>query len=275
MPNVSVIMSVHNNEQFLKAAVESILNQTYKDFEFIITNDCSTDSSLEILRDLSKKDKRIILIENNENLGLTASLNNMINLSKGKFIARMDGDDIAFPYRIEKQLNVFENNTDIGIVFTDEELIDKDGNKVCDSWKPKQVHKILEILPYHCEITHPSVMIKKSILMKHGLYNTAYRTGQDKELWLRLLENKVNFYYLKEKLLSYRINPQSVRKIQGENYYFKLAKTCVINNQKRKALKYLSNLNLKECLNLFVRMIIPFPVYYSLIIYKVKMDNMN
>jgi glycosyltransferase involved in cell wall biosynthesis len=95
MPKISVIMSVYNNESYLKDSIESILKQTYKNFEFIITDDCSTDKSASIISDYDESDERINFIKNKKNIGLTKSLNKMIDLARGEYIARMDGDDIA------------------------------------------------------------------------------------------------------------------------------------------------------------------------------------
>lgn len=112
-PKISVIMSVYNGEKYLNETIESILNQSEKSFEFIIINDCSTDSSFEILSKYQKQDERIILINNQENLRLPASLNKGIKIAKGKYIARMDADDIALSNRFEVQLGVMEKNQDI------------------------------------------------------------------------------------------------------------------------------------------------------------------
>ena len=117
-PNISIIMSVYNSERYLKEAIESILNQTYTDFEFIITDDSSTDSSLRILEKYKNNDERITLIRNSENVGLTVNLNRMMDLARGKYIARMDADDISLPKRIATQYYFMEKNTEIGVCGT-------------------------------------------------------------------------------------------------------------------------------------------------------------
>ena len=105
MPKISVIMGVHNGEKTLPRAIDSILNQTFTDFELIICDDCSTDATIQVIKDYIEKDNRVILIRNESNSGLAASLNNCINISKGEYIARMDDDDISHVDRFEKQNN--------------------------------------------------------------------------------------------------------------------------------------------------------------------------
>ena len=105
MPKISVIMGVHNGEKTLPRAIESILNQTFADFELIICDDCSSDSTVHVINDYIRKDDRVILIKNKSNSGLAASLNNCIKISKGEYIARMDDDDVSHAERFEKQNN--------------------------------------------------------------------------------------------------------------------------------------------------------------------------
>ena len=124
---VTVLMSVYNDEKNLPEAVESILNQTFGDFEFIITEDCSKDNSLKLLRDYATKDKRIVLIENKENLKLTKNLNSMLGIAKGDLIARMDSDDISLPERFEKQVKIFKDNPEINLILMDIRMPDMDG----------------------------------------------------------------------------------------------------------------------------------------------------
>ncbi|HXK49687.1 MAG TPA: glycosyltransferase family 2 protein, partial [Clostridiales bacterium] len=115
-PAISVIMSVYNSEQYLQESIDSILDQTFNDFEFIITDDCSTDGSFEIIKSYAMLDKRIKYFRNSENIGLTKSLNLMLDIAKGKYIARMDSDDISMPDRFSKQFDFMENNPEIGVL---------------------------------------------------------------------------------------------------------------------------------------------------------------
>ncbi|AND42262.1 hypothetical protein A361_24965 [Cytobacillus oceanisediminis 2691] len=259
---ISVIMSVYNNEDYLIESIESILNQTYKNFEFIITNDCSNDNSLNIIKSYAEIDERIILIDNPQNFGLTKSLNNMIRKATGDLIARMDGDDIAFPNRFADQITVFKECEKVDFVFSDTILIDYKGNEICQSWRPEGIKDIIKVMNYVNYIPHPTVMVKKKIFDDVSYYNDKYKTGQDHELWTKFIKSKVEFYYLKKPLLFYRINPKSVRVNSGENKYFKLANICIFNKSKVKALNYFKYLNTKQRVLLLFKMSIPFKFLY-------------
>ncbi len=124
-PKVSVIMSVYNGDKYLREAIESILNQTFTDFEFIIVNDGSTDNSLEIIE--SYDDERIKTINNKKNIGLTKSLNKALKFAKGKYIARQDADDVSLPNRFEKQVEYLDSHPEVALVGTSVYLIDENG----------------------------------------------------------------------------------------------------------------------------------------------------
>ena len=129
MPKISVLMCVYNDEDWLKNSIDSIVNQTFTDFEFVIVNDGSTDNSLEIINSYS--DDRIRIINNEENLGLPKSLNRGLNLCKSELIARMDADDISMNNRLEKQYKYLKKNKEIALIGGQAEYIDSDGSKKC------------------------------------------------------------------------------------------------------------------------------------------------
>ena len=258
---ISVLMSVYNNAEYVGQAVESILNQSYGEFEFLITNDCSSDGSRDILKHYAERDKRIILIDNKKNIGLTKSLNRMIERARNPFLARMDADDIAMPDRFERQIEVFRHNPEVDIVFGDTVLIDKNGAEVCRSWRPDE-KTILEVLPNRCYIPHPTVMMRKEAVQAVGGYDEEFWTGQDKNLWLRMLDAGKRFCYLPDILLKYRINPDSVRGYTGENYWFSVANRCIWNRQKLKALRYINHLDTGQKTLIFIKLIFPNIFYY-------------
>lgn len=180
-PRISVIMSVYNSAPFLREAVESILNQTYTNFEFLITDDNSNDESLSILE--SYDDDRIIIIRNNFNIGLTKNLNKLIRLAKGEFIARMDADDISLPMRFDKQIEFFQENHDIVLC----------GTQICDlgtkkkSDYPTNPDEIKFDLLWTNPIAHPTVMWRRQYFKKTNmLYDENYKSAQDYELWSRV-----------------------------------------------------------------------------------------
>lgn len=210
MPKISVIMSVYNGEKFLKESVLSILNQTYADFEFIIINDGSTDLSLEILRGFEEKDKRIRLISR-ENKGLTPSLNEGMKLAQGEYIARMDSDDISMPERFEKQITFLEKNKDIALCGTWAINIDENGNEIGEYKTPITNKEIKKNILFHNPFIHPSVMIRKSVFEKVGLYNEEFKHIEDYELWTRVIP-RFKTANIQDFLLKYRLTSSGVTK---------------------------------------------------------------
>ncbi len=186
-PTVSVIMSVYNGEKFIERSINSILNQSFKDFEFIIIDDGSEDSTLEILNYYSKKDRRIKVIRQQNN-GLTKSLNRGILLSKGKYIARQDSDDISHHKRLEIQLGIMEN-TDYDLLST-EALYFYPEDKEPDFFEINGALHIEEVtekdLRFANKCVHGSYFLKKCVFDEVGLYNDKYRFAQDYDLLIRI-----------------------------------------------------------------------------------------
>ncbi len=204
-PMISVVMPVYNTkEDYLREAIESILNQTYRDFEFIILNDGSTNNDVKDVI-LSYKDKRIKYVENKTNLGLVETLNKGIALAIGTYIARMDSDDISLPERFEKQMIYFENNPEVSLV---------SANAVNFPCKSKMVQypehvDFLTILK-GCWIVHPLVMFRKADFEKYDLkYDLNYAHAEDYELWSRATKY-LKFANLKDILLKYRVHSESI-----------------------------------------------------------------
>jgi glycosyltransferase involved in cell wall biosynthesis len=274
MPLISVIMSVYNDEKNLPESVESILNQTFGDFEFIITEDCSKDNSLKLLRDYASKDKRIVLIENKENLKLTKNLNSMLGIAKGDLIARMDSDDISLPERFEKQVKIFKDNPEIDFVFTSSMLMDNEGNDLCESWRPNDIRKILDHMKFDSYIPHPTIMAKKDIFAKAGNYTEIKGYGQeDKELWEKFIANGVSFYYLNELLLRYRLNPSGIsfnvrNYSKDEIYSYKKVNICIDNYQRAKAVQIYKQISGKIPLKYKLLLLIKFFTPNKLRFYK-------
>lgn len=202
---ISVILPVYNGEKYLKEAIESILNQTYTNFEFIIIDDGSKDSSLEIIREYEKEDERIVVVSR-ENKGLIATLNEGMERAKGKYIARMDQDDISLPERFERQIKVMKNNN-IMVCGTYTKVIDEDGKYIKDEIVPTQDDEIVKkLLECTNPLFHPTVMFKK---FDNIFYNELAHNCEDYELWLKYTEiGKIE--NLPEYLLKYRIELSSI-----------------------------------------------------------------
>lgn len=185
-PELSVVMSVYNGQDYLEESIESILNQSYSNFEFIIINDGSTDASGKIIENYAAKDKRIIYIQQ-QNVGLTKSLNIGVKRAKGKYIARQDADDVSFSRRFEKQMAFYSQHTDAVLCGTWCIETDKDcGSKVRKyPIDDSQLRKNLKYVNYFC---HPSVIFLRDAFIEAGEYDESFTTAQDFELWIRLAE---------------------------------------------------------------------------------------
>ena len=209
IPNISVIMGVYNGAEYLKDAVDSILNQTYTDFEFIIINDGSTDETTKILNTYT--DNRIIII-NQENLGLTLTLNKAIKLSKAKFIARQDADDYSMPDRFIKQINYLKEHRDVSIVGSWYETIDIFGDRFLEFGVKNNDNAIRNVLlkgltPF----AHGSVIMRKNDIGKVGFYDERFMFSQDYNLWLRALMGDLQIAVIEESLYSLRYYPATNR----------------------------------------------------------------
>ena len=184
MPLVSIIMSVYNGGEYVGEAIESILNQTFENFEFIIINDGSTDNSLDILEKYRQKDKRIKIITQ-DNKGLTKSLNIGIKSSTGKYIARQDADDLSFPERIENQVNTFENDSSLVLLGTRAKINFKGFIYESPSFTDAEINNKLK---RNNVFVHSSVMYRSCSFINIGMYNELFKFSQDYEAWIRLSE---------------------------------------------------------------------------------------
>jgi glycosyltransferase involved in cell wall biosynthesis len=209
-PIVSVLMPVYNAERFLLAAINSILNQTFKDFEFIIIDDGSTDRSLDIIGKF--KDERIHVISLGNNNGITAVLNLGLNHVRGDYVARMDADDIALPDRLAKQVEFLDTHADNVAVGSRVLLIDPDGWPI----RPFSEHTSHQAIDqaHLCgeggsAICHPSVLMRTQAVKQIDGYRTKFRSAQDIDLFLRLAEIGL-LANLPEIFLKYRMHPKSI-----------------------------------------------------------------
>lgn len=209
---VSIIMSVYNDEKYLNEALDSIFAQTIQNFELIIIDDCSTDDTVKIIE--SYHDKRIRLMVNDKNEGLTKNLNKALKYVRGKYIARMDGDDRSRPQRFEKQIEFLEENPDLMLIscrthmFGEEDLIsDIQGT-------PKQLQTMMLIRPV---LAHPGFMMKRELIDIYGFqYDETYRSAQDYNFAVRVAR-EFSIGITKEILLDYRVHKKQVSsKFSGE-----------------------------------------------------------
>jgi glycosyltransferase involved in cell wall biosynthesis/exopolysaccharide biosynthesis predicted pyruvyltransferase EpsI len=202
--SVSVVMPVYNGEKYIKEAIDSILNQTFSDFEFIIVNEYGSNEAVcKIIQEYAKKDKRIVIINNTEKLGISASLNIGMDRAKGKYIARMDADDISESTRFEKQVAFLDEHPEISILGVRPVIFGEADWQWPIETDPEYCRAML--LFFH-PVVHPSVMIRKADFDKHGLrYNENYHATEDYDLWARASEY-LKISNIDEPLLRYRMH---------------------------------------------------------------------
>lgn len=201
-PVVSVIMSVYNSEAYIADAIMSIVSQTYDSWELIITDDCSTDNTVNIINSIS--DQRIRIIQNTENKGLTSNLINMQALCRGKYIARLDADDISRPDRLQKQVEVLEKNDKLDMVCSYASAI---GDKKGIIKYPANEEHLKASLLFGNSVIHSSVMFRNESALK---YSKEFRKSQDYDLWDRMIANRKHFFIIKEPLVSFRFHNEQI-----------------------------------------------------------------
>ncbi len=216
MPKVSVVMPAYNAEKYIGEAIESILNQTFTDFEFIIINDGSTDKTKEIIQ--SYDDPRIVYLENKKNSGIVVTLNKGLDYATGEYIARMDADDISVNNRFEKQISYMEKNKDVGLLGTGIRVFGT-GIQQCDRVFTTDSKQLKAELIFNSCIAHPTVMIRREILEKNNLrYNKEFAGAEDYCLWWDIAQVS-DIAALKDILLNYRIHSSQVTKKKDVKYY--------------------------------------------------------
>jgi len=229
-PEVSVVMSVYNSEEYLREAVSSILEQTFSNFEFIIIDDGSNDDSAKILTGYADKDERVVILKNENNIGLTKSLNLGIARARGRYVARMDADDISLPDRLEKQLMKIKNDPKIKAVGCDVVLIDESGNDVKIVHLPA-VDQLSEKIKYRNCLVHGSLLFEKKALESVGFYDERFEMAQDYDLLLRLSKTSV-LGVVCEPLYKLRRgkNNLSTKKFLKQIYFTALAKSNYVES---------------------------------------------
>ncbi len=226
-PKVTVLMPVYNGEKYIREALESILNQTFTNFEFLIIDDGSTDKSVEVIK--SYTDPRIRLIHNEINLGLITNLNKGLELASGEYIARMDCDDISLPKRLNVQVAFMDENPTIGVCGS---WVETFGEVSGNAWKyPSCSAEIMANLLFDCCLAHPSVMIRKSMFKRYQLkYDPAELYAEDFGLWFRCSMN-FPLSNIKQVLVKYRITSGSVSRANAK----KQAETLKMMDRKKLA----------------------------------------
>ncbi|MCM3630342.1 glycosyltransferase [Paenibacillus glycanilyticus] len=227
MPKITVLMPVYNAEKYLREAIDSILSQTFSDFELLIINDGSTDNSETLIRSYS--DKRIRLINNDRNMKLVPTLNKGINLAKGEYIARMDSDDISHPHRLETQLKFMEEHQDVVVCGTKMKVMNRLLYRYHTIVEPRRISNCLCV--YNCMV-HPSIMLRTNFFRENNItFDNDYLHAEDYELFQRISrENKVA--NINKALLYYRLSPSGISRV------YKVEQQLMVNRISSKALKF-------------------------------------
>ncbi len=240
-PAVSVLLPAYNCSKFLSQAIESVLQQTFTHFEFIIINDGSTDDTEKVI--LSYSDPRIKYFKNDGNKGLIYTLNRGIDEAKGKYIARMDGDDICTPERFEKQVNWLEKNPHVSVLALTVTLIDEQNN-VIGYWDDDKnnitTNSIKKFLSKNNCIAHPTVIFKTAII-KRFKFDTKQKLSEDYDLWLRLIANGNVIAKLDDVLFLHRILNDSFTRTRKYNVFTRISKVQIkffINQLKDKQFNF-------------------------------------
>ncbi|MFA5021559.1 MAG: glycosyltransferase [Patescibacteria group bacterium] len=208
LPKISVIMPFYNAKDFLAQAVESILNQTFADFELIIINDASTDNSEQIIQPFLA-DKRIVYVKNDKNQGIVNNLNYGLKIAKAEIIARMDGDDVSLPTRLEEQFQFLLENHNIAAVGSFVKIIDENSQEIDQRTKPIDPQVIKNNLIIYSPLVHPATMFRKSIILQVGGYRNQYLYVEDIDLWYRLVYSGFKISNVSKFLLGYRYHKNS------------------------------------------------------------------
>lgn len=207
MIKVSVITPAYNAEKYIGAAIDSILTQTFSEFEFIIIDDCSTDKTWDIICQYAAKDSRIIAVKNEKNLGIAGNRNKGVSLAQGKYIVWQDADDISLSIRVEKQYQFLETHPEVGIVGGFLHFFDEEKENGFRKYKADDLSLRKRIFRYS-PVAQPASMIRKQCLEEVGEYNLAYPPAEDIDMSFRIGE-KYQFANLQEVMIHYREHPNS------------------------------------------------------------------
>lgn len=208
-PRVSVVMPVHNGQQYLALAIESILQQTFRDFEFFIVNDGSTDHSEEIIQSYAARDPRIVALKSVKR-GLAEALNTGCRAARADYVARMDCDDIARPDRFARQVEWLDQHPDVAVLGGAAQLIDAEGRPLSELRYKPEGDSLKNALSSRSCVIHPSVMMRKAILRKVGLYRESCAPAEDYDLWSRVADSHVVMNLPGAVLLDFRMHDGQV-----------------------------------------------------------------
>jgi glycosyltransferase involved in cell wall biosynthesis len=224
VPELTVLMPVYNAGKYLSQAMDSVLNQTFRNFEFLIIDDGSTDNSIEIIK--SYNDSRIRLEINEKNLGISATLNKGIEMASCELIARMDADDISYPQRLQVQYDYFRKFPDTVLLSASVRIID-DENKLVENVELDHFFNCF-YLNFICAQYHPTIMYRRSVLLSIGAYSVPY--SEDFDLWWRIMVGNYKLGHINEILVDYRKSETSLSQVLKKKEYDAANDALLIRN---------------------------------------------
>lgn len=257
-PKVTILMPAYNAAKHIRSAIESILEQTYKDFEFIIVNDCSTDNTLKIIEEYAKKDRRIKIISNKENLRIARTLNTGMKEAKGKYISRMDADDWSYPDRLEKQVKFMEANPKVVISSGNMEICNGELKKINTSNFPTSDEDIRKVFLQYNPTVSPAMIWKREVSEEIGGFSI--NTMSEDYMFFIDMSSQGEVANLKDILLKYRVLDTSISSTQMRRAHLSTIQIALTGH-----LKYHYPLTVKTRLVMMMRFImafiIPSPVW--------------
>jgi glycosyltransferase involved in cell wall biosynthesis len=215
LPAISVVLPVYNAEAFVSEAVESILAQTFTDFELIAINDGSTDGSGKILQELAARDSRMVLIDRT-NGGLVSALNEGIRRARAPLIARMDADDVSMPERFALQYARMTAEPTLGVLGSFIRIMNKEGRIIRLGNYPVSAAEVARFMEHGCPVAHPTVMMRREAVLKAGGYRKIFSHCEDYDLWLRISELGYAIANFPQPLLNYRVHGANVSTVHRE-----------------------------------------------------------
>lgn len=226
-PTVSVVLPVYNSEPYLAEAIESVLGQTFGDFELIAVYDASTDDSRRRLEEIARRDSRVCVVDG-QNRGLVDALNLGLSRARGEFMARMDSDDVSLPNRFARQVEYLRAHPEIAVVGSTITLIDSAGTVIREIDYPLTSTEVDRFLiETGCALAHPTVMARRDAILVVGGYRDLFQHGEDYDLWLRMAE-RYSLANLPQRLLRYRHHDTkgSLRHATAQRLATHLARLC-------------------------------------------------
>ena len=211
-PGISVVMPVYNGGAFLREAINSVLRQSYNDFELIVIDDGSDDETPEILRAFSRQDRRVRVLRHARNLGLGSALREGVEEARAEWVARMDADDIAHPDRLARQFAAVQSDSTIDVLGTQAVEIDCNGRPLRLRSVPLEHDAIRSLLPWVNPVIHPTVLFRRRAIIAVGSYDGNLPNVEDYDLWYRCAAGGLRFANLPDVLLGYRVNETAFKK---------------------------------------------------------------